>query len=73
MDRAAEATADNGYGFNILKLTDAAGKKLSYDINKTMMRVELPAPLKPGQHFIFKLDWNYKIIRSFESWWSWWL
>src|SRR6187431_419645 len=61
LDRAAEATSDNGYGFNILKLTDVAGKKLSYDINKTMMRIELPAPLKPGQRFTFKLDWNYKI------------
>ena len=26
-----------------------------------MMRVELPAPLKPGQKFIFKIDWNYHI------------
>src|SRR5688572_14982774 len=61
LDRVAEATSDNGYGFNILKLTDAAGKKLSYDINKTMMRIELPSQLKPGQRFTFKLDWDYKI------------
>ncbi|RYY53686.1 MAG: M1 family peptidase [Chitinophagaceae bacterium] len=52
---------DNGYGFNILRLTDALGKNLAYTVNKTMMRVELPAPLKPGQRFVFKLDWNYKI------------
>ena len=25
------------------------------------MRVELPAALKPGQKFIFNIDWNYKI------------
>ncbi len=61
IERAQEGKADNGYGFNIIKLTDAAGKPLVYTINKTMMRVELPAPLKPGQRFIFKLDWNYKI------------
>src|SRR6187402_2723737 len=61
LERAQEATGDNGYGFNILKLTDANGKKLSFDINKTMMRIELPAPLKPGQRFTFKLDWDYKI------------
>ena len=42
-------------------MTDALGKPLHYTINKTMMRVELPAPLKPGQKFIFKIDWNYKI------------
>ena len=61
LDRVTESKTDNGYGFNILKLTDAAGKALQYTINKTMMRVELPAPLKPGQRFVFKLDWNYKI------------
>jgi Peptidase family M1 domain len=61
LETADEEKTDNGYGFNILKLTDAAGKKLEYTINKTMMRVELPVPLKPGQRFTFKLDWNYKI------------
>lgn len=62
LDRIDEARKDNGYGFNIVKLTDAAGKPLKYSINKTMMRVELPAPLKAGQRFVFKLDWNYKIV-----------
>ena len=61
IERAQENKSDNGYGFNILKLTDGLGKPLKYTINKTMMRVELPAPLKAGQRFVFKLDWNYKI------------
>jgi hypothetical protein len=65
LDRTADAKNDNGYGFNILKLTDVAGKKLNYTINKTMMRIELPVPLKPGQRFVFKLDWNYKIADRF--------
>jgi hypothetical protein len=52
---------DNGFGVNITKLTDATGKSLKYVINKTMMRVDLPAPLKPGQKFVFNCDWNYKI------------
>src|SRR5687768_3602573 len=52
---------DNGFGFNIRKLVDGVGKKLEYTINKTMMRVEMPVPLKPGQKFVFKLDWDYKI------------
>src|SRR5436190_18927473 len=47
---------DNGYGFMITRLTDVTDKKLNYTINKTMMRLELPAPLKPGQRFAFKLD-----------------
>ena len=61
LDRATSTNTDNGFGFNILKLTDATGKALKYTINKTMMRVELPTELKAGQRFVFKLDWNYKI------------
>jgi hypothetical protein len=52
---------DNGLGDVITKLTDATGKKLAYTVNKTMMRVELPVPLKSGQQFIFNVDWTYKI------------
>jgi hypothetical protein len=50
-----------GYGENIISITDASGKGLSYTINYTMMRVDLPQPLKPNQQFIFKIKWNYKI------------
>jgi len=64
LDRADESKSDNGYGFNILKLTDALGKKLNFTINKTMMRIELPVPIKPGQRFVFKLDWNYNITEK---------
>ena len=53
--------ANNGFGINVLKLTDAAGKKLSYTVNKTMMRIDLPVALKTGQKYIFNIDWNYKI------------
>lgn len=53
---------DKAYGTNITKVTTAAGANLKYTINKTMMRVELPTPLKPGQQFIFKVEWNYFIV-----------
>jgi Peptidase family M1 domain len=61
LDRFDERKTDNGYGFNITKLTDITGKPLKYVINKTMMKVDLPTPLKPGQKISFNLDWNYKI------------
>ncbi len=61
IDRLENEKIDNGYGDKITKLTDATGKPLQYTINKTMMRVELPIVLKPGQKFIFNVDWNYKI------------
>ncbi|MBK8496046.1 MAG: M1 family metallopeptidase [Chitinophagaceae bacterium] len=53
---------DREYGVNITRIADVSGKPLTYTINKTMMRVELPQPLKPGQKYIFKIDWNYNII-----------
>ena len=56
-----DAKIDNGYGHIISKLTDAAGAKLKYTINKTMMRIDLPTALKPGQKFVFNIDWSYKI------------
>ncbi|MBS1628337.1 MAG: M1 family metallopeptidase [Bacteroidetes bacterium] len=61
LDAITNAKTDNGYGVNIIKITNAAGKNLQYTINKTMMRVELPTPLKPGQQFIFNIEWNYNI------------
>ncbi len=61
IDRTEENEKDNGLGDKITNITDATGKKLSFSINKTMMRVELPAALKPGQKFTFKLDWYYNI------------
>ncbi len=61
LDDLEEAKSDNGLGVNIVKITDLLGAKLKYTVNKTMMRVELPTALKPGQKFAFKVDWNYKI------------
>ena len=61
IDKLADEKKDNGYGVNILKATDALGKNLKYTVNKTMMRIELPTSLKPGQKFVFNIDWNYEI------------
>jgi hypothetical protein len=61
LQRIEQSKQDNGYGVNIMKLADAAGKPLNYTVNKTMMRIELPAPLKAGGVFKFTCDWNYKI------------
>ena len=48
-------------GFRIGKVADASGKPLTYTINKTMMRVELPQPLQPGGKFTFDVAWWYPI------------
>ena len=57
----APASTEDKFGDKILKVTDAAGKTLTYTINKTMMRIELPVVLKPGQQFVFRIDWYYYI------------
>ena len=62
MNRMLTGKLDKEYGDNILKVTNATGTALNYTINKTMMRIELPQQLKPGQQFILKIDWNYNII-----------
>ncbi|HRH61420.1 MAG TPA: M1 family metallopeptidase, partial [Chitinophagaceae bacterium] len=66
LDRLDEQKTDNGYGDKIAKVTDALGKSLKYTVNKTMMRIDLPQPLKPGMQFIFKVDWSYKIADRFK-------
>ena len=50
-----------GYGVNIHKITDGNGKPLNYTINYTMLRVDLPTILKPGDKFVLKIDWDFKI------------
>ncbi len=50
-----------GYGVNIEWVKDAKNKPLPYVINYTMMRIDLPKPLKPGEKFVFKIKWDYKI------------
>ncbi|MFC5412050.1 M1 family metallopeptidase, partial [Larkinella bovis] len=57
----AEIDPKKEYGYKITAVRDAAGKPLKYTINQTMMRIELPTPLKPGQNFVFGVDWNYNI------------
>lgn len=52
-------TSDYKGGYNIKSVKDAAGKALPYTINYTMMRIELPAPLKTGEKFVFSVDWSY--------------
>lgn len=49
-------------GHKIKAVRDASGKALPYIINKTMMRVDLPQPLKPGDKVSFGIDWSFNIV-----------
>ena len=49
-------------GYKIKSIKDVAGKDLPYTINKTMMRVDLPQPLKPGGKYSLKVEWSYNVL-----------
>ncbi len=48
-------------GFKVEHVKDARGSDLNYTVNYTMMRVELPSYLRPGQKFTFQIKWWYNI------------
>ncbi|CAZ94793.1 M1 family metallopeptidase [Zobellia galactanivorans] len=48
-------------GFNIEYVKDASGKPLKYTINQTMMRIDIPKPLKSKEKISFSIKWDYNI------------
>jgi hypothetical protein len=49
------------FGYKVLNVKDTQGKPLNVAVNKTMMRVDLPQPLKAGETFTFSVDWSFNI------------
>lgn len=56
-----------GLGVNIELVQTQNGDDLPYQINQTMMRVDLPSPLMPGRAFSFNVHWNYKLIDRVDA------
>lgn len=48
-------------GFRLESITDEQGNNLNYVVVKTMMRIDLPEPMSPGEQFVFKINWWYNI------------
>jgi Peptidase family M1 domain len=48
-------------GYKIEQVKDAKGGNLPYTINKTMMRIDLPASLPAGGSYTFKVQWWFNI------------
>lgn len=46
---------------SLTSITDAKGNPLKNTLNKTMLRIDLPAPLLPNGTFVFNVAWNYQI------------
>jgi hypothetical protein len=48
-------------GFKLEYIHDAKGQNLPYTVVKTMMRIDLPQPLKPKTSYTFQVKWWYNV------------
>ncbi len=62
--RRQQAMADNDYGYDISAVTTLAGAKLPHTIVGTLMRIDLPEPLAPGQTAEFAIEWAFNIVEE---------
>ena len=49
-------------GFTIKGVKEVNGKPLPYTVNNTMMRVDLPQPLRSGEKYSFGVEWSFNIV-----------
>ncbi len=54
-------------GFKIKSVKDGDRKNLTYLINNTMMRIDLPQSLPPGKQISFSIDWSFNINNRLHS------
>ena len=47
-------------GFKLEYVKDAKGNPMTYTVNQTMMRIDLPTPMKPGEKITFSVKWASK-------------
>ncbi|GHF23936.1 aminopeptidase [Kordiimonas sediminis] len=62
--RREQSHEERPYGAEIKAVKDARGNDLKYTIVDTMMRIDLPAPLKTGGQTVFSIDWEHNIIQE---------
>ena len=60
-----ELTDPREYGYKITAVKDIKGNPLKHTINQTMMRIDLPTPIKSGGNVSFSIDWNYLITEYY--------
>ncbi|MDP4662671.1 MAG: M1 family metallopeptidase [Salibacteraceae bacterium] len=53
-------------GFKLMKISGVDGTNLPYTVVKTMMRIDLPKPIKKGESFSFNVEWWYNINNRME-------
>ena len=62
-DTLRATLAQRGFegGIQVTSLTGSDGRALRHTVNKTMMRIDLPQPLKPGARVSFNMAWTFNI------------
>ncbi len=60
---------DSNYeGHRIRSIKDANGRELKFTIVDTMMRVDVPEGIKPGQVFRYTVQWDYVVTDYRKIW-----
>lgn len=60
--RSQLSRAEFDGGYKISKVAANSGKAIPHTIVGTMMRIDLPQPLKAGGNVVFQIDWSQNII-----------
>jgi hypothetical protein len=60
--RRHQAFEDREYGFEMGPIRDAAGRVLRSTVVDTMLRIDLPQPLRPGTSIEINFDWQSNIV-----------
>ncbi|MDA8743358.1 M1 family metallopeptidase [Rubripirellula amarantea] len=55
-------------GFKVSKVVDDQGQELPHIVNQTMMRIDLPSPINPGQSYAMQIDYSYNIVDAKVMW-----
>lgn len=53
-------------GFENLQISDHAGRALPHAVFNTMLRLDLPTPLRPGGTFVFHVTWEAAVNHASE-------
>lgn len=67
LDRFDAVSQLSKYGVKIKKVSSDKGTPLKYIINESMMRIDLPQPLKSGKKTTFSIDWSYHLIDRMKT------
>jgi hypothetical protein len=58
----AKEVSDFKAGYNIKNVKTVDGKELRHTVNNTMMRIDLPQPLRYGEKYSFAIEWSFNIV-----------